>query len=283
MLNKLTERIYYMTQREDTDRPVIGLVIGDAYSLVVDAGASPKHAKEFLESTLPLSISPLKYLVITHWHHDHIFGITTMNLTTICHVKTRNMLNELNSQKWDDASLDKMKAEGQINEFLLYCIKEEMPDQNERIIGNCDIYFENRIEIDLGGITCIIENIGGDHTEDSSVLYVPDEKVLFLGDCIYGGRYNGVYGYTLDKLTKLVNKIKSYDASYFLVSHRDPDSMDALYKILDGLMSIGEAIGDEKDTGAAIDNFKKVFKRDPKGDEVDYINYFAGVNRVINK
>jgi glyoxylase-like metal-dependent hydrolase (beta-lactamase superfamily II) len=42
--------------------------------------------------------------------------------------------------------------------------------------------FEDEVQIDLGGITCIIKHVGGDHADDSVVIYIKEEKILFLGD-----------------------------------------------------------------------------------------------------
>ena len=37
----------------------------------------------------------------------------------------------------------------------------------------------------------IIENIKGDHSEDSSIVYIPDEEIMFLGDSICEDIYSG--------------------------------------------------------------------------------------------
>ena len=47
MLNKLSESIYYLSNQNDKDRPTLGLVCGDQYSLVIDGGNSVQHAQDF--------------------------------------------------------------------------------------------------------------------------------------------------------------------------------------------------------------------------------------------
>lgn len=53
-LTKVTERIYYLINDRETDRPVLGYIKGDKYSLMVDAGNSSPINKtdiiEYLES-----------------------------------------------------------------------------------------------------------------------------------------------------------------------------------------------------------------------------------------
>ena len=58
MLKKISERIYYMPHEDKTDRPVLGLICGDKYSLIVDAGNSPNHAMEFLLNIAELKVAP---------------------------------------------------------------------------------------------------------------------------------------------------------------------------------------------------------------------------------
>ncbi len=48
-----------------------------------------------------------------------------------------------------------------------------------------DVTFDQRIEIDLGEVTCVVQHVGGDHAADSVIVYVKEEKILFLGDCIF--------------------------------------------------------------------------------------------------
>ncbi|WP_256204325.1 hypothetical protein [Planococcus faecalis] len=47
MLNKLSESIYYLSNQDDRERPALGLVCGEKHSLIIDAGNSTQHAKEF--------------------------------------------------------------------------------------------------------------------------------------------------------------------------------------------------------------------------------------------
>ena len=92
MLKKITNRVHYMPHYAETDRPALGLICGDKFSLVVDSGNSPAHASDFLKLVEKMDISPLKFVVITHWHWDHIFGIKTMDLLTISTEETKKKL-----------------------------------------------------------------------------------------------------------------------------------------------------------------------------------------------
>ena len=67
-LQKLTEHIWYMPFEEERDRPNLGYVRGENWSLAIDAGHSDVHMKEFY-ALLEKEGLPLPELtVITHWH-----------------------------------------------------------------------------------------------------------------------------------------------------------------------------------------------------------------------
>lgn len=48
MLNKLSGTIYYLSYQDERERPTLGLVCGEQYSLIIDSGNSTQHAKDFL-------------------------------------------------------------------------------------------------------------------------------------------------------------------------------------------------------------------------------------------
>ena len=45
-----------------------------------------------------------------------------------------------------------------------------------------DVVFEEEKTLDLGGVTAQLIRVGGPHSEDSVVCYVPEEKFVFLAD-----------------------------------------------------------------------------------------------------
>lgn len=279
MLKKLTNRIYYMPNNRKTDRPVLGLICGDKYSLVVDSGNSPAHANDFFTDVCKLDISPVKFLVLTHWHWDHVFGIETMNLTTICHYKTKENLNKMRQLSWDDLSLDERVKKGEEIEFCSEMIKLEMPSRNNFKPANADISFKESLEIDLGGINCIIENIGGCHSEDSSLIYIPEEKTMFLGDSICEDIYSGEWSYERTKLISMVEKIKKYETINYVTSHNEPESKEEIWSLLNDLIKIGNFVGNDCSKDKVIDRYIKLYNKVPNQDEIYYINSFVNGNK----
>lgn len=279
MLKKLTNRVYYMPHYSETDRPALGLICGDTFSLAVDSGNSPAHAADFLNLVGNIEISPMKLVVITHWHWDHIFGIKTMGLLTISHEETKKKLEYLKTLKWDDVSLDARVETGEEIEFCRDMIKREMPVRDHLELKVPDLTFTDKIEIDLGGVTCIVEHVGGVHAHDSSIIYIPDEKVMFLGDCIYQDFYSGDWSYDWNELIILLDKIKKYNVNYYVTGHQEPKTHEEMWSFLNDLTSIGEIVDKEINLDGAITRFKERRGTMPTEEQLEYIQNFVSGNQ----
>src|SRR4051794_28791425 len=102
MLNKFSDTIYYLSNQDDNERPTLGLVCGDQYSLIIDCGNSAQHAKEFLREIEKLNVPPIKYMVITHAHWDHFLGMNEFDAIVITNSQTNETIKEWNNYSFDD-------------------------------------------------------------------------------------------------------------------------------------------------------------------------------------
>ncbi len=268
-LKQLTKSILYLPHYKLTDRPVLGAVSGTHKTLIVDAGNSPGHARVFLSGLSQYPVAPAAYVAITHWHWDHVFGIKEMGLPTFAHIETKKKVDEMLLLEWDDRSLDQRVMEGKEIEFCRDALKLELPDRTGLILESPDIVFHDRVEVDLGGIICIIEHVGGDHSDDSSVVYIPEENVVFTGDSIYMDLYDGEWSFSREKLFPLIEKIMGYNADYYVHSHEPVYTREEMIDYFDDLKLIWEIA--EKYEKTSCDLTRRVVKEFEKkrGQPVD--------------
>jgi glyoxylase-like metal-dependent hydrolase (beta-lactamase superfamily II) len=278
MLKKLTNQVYYMEHVQETDRPALGLICGNSYSLIVDAGNSPAHAREFLQEAAKLNVPPVKFVAITHWHWDHTFGMETMGLLTITHRGTKKQLEYMKSLEWDDDSLDMRVEKGEETEFCRDMIKAEMPTREGLKLITPDIIFDDRIEIDLGGISCVIKHVGGVHAEDSCIIYVPEEKVMFLGDCLCEDFHSGPWSYDQKEFKRLIEQIRKYDVENYVTSHHEPETHEEFWSYFNDLTEIGDIVGEALSFENALETFQKVRKLEPNEDQTSSIKSFVSGN-----
>lgn len=162
---------------------------------------------------------------------------------------------------------------------VLFCadmIKKEFADHREDIqIVLPEILFESKITIDLGNLTCIIENIGVDHAEDSSVVFVPEEKVLFLGDILASDLYVANWKFTVEKLLMVLDKIEGYDAEIFVESHCEPIDKKQFSEQTDRLKTIASVIKSEGNNREEVNSeLSKLLKRSLTEEDEVIIGYF---------
>jgi glyoxylase-like metal-dependent hydrolase (beta-lactamase superfamily II) len=145
-----------------------------------------------------------------------------MKTTTIAHKKTVTKLRELAQLEWDDEAINNRVQKGSENIFVRDMIKQEYAGSKREIEINIpEIAFTREIKIELGDNPCIINHVGGDHSPDSTIVFIPNENVVFIGDSIYPNPYrNGEY--TFQNLFPLIDKLLGYDADLYIDSHDNP-------------------------------------------------------------
>lgn len=266
MLKKLGEHAYYMSHDHSTDRPALGLIVGDRCSLIVDAGNSAAHAGEFLEGVAALNAPEPRYLVVTHWHWDHTFGIDRMNLTTIAHTLTDEKLRWMGTLRWDDESLEARVQEGTEIKFCADNIKKEHPDRTTIHIRSVDITYDGSLTVDLGGVTCRIFHLGGEHSADSTVIYSPEAKVLFLGDGLCQEMSTGEWSYDLTDVKERFDKIKDLPCDWYVNSHWPPQNSADFADWCERMIEAGELTGELTDFDKAEEAYAKGTGKEPDPD-----------------
>lgn len=283
-LQQLTDRVYYLPHWSATDRPVLGVVAGRDGCLVVDAGNSPAHAALLRRECEAPGLPPLKYLAITHWHWDHVFGAATLALPAIAHRETARRIAEMASLSWSDEALAGRVRAGSESPWCSEMMMLELTgsDREALVIRTPAAAFETSAELDLGGVRCLVEHVGGDHDAGSAVVYVPGEEVLFLGDCLGADIYHGPPAYTQARLFPLIDRVLSYPARRYVTGHGPPRSRNELETWLVSLRMTGELARRHRGDRAQIaDRFQAGAGRPMNEDELAALEaYLAGAGRT---
>lgn len=127
-IEQIGNRFWYITPVSETDRPILGMVVGDNRTLMIDAGNSEQHANYFLDELLKRSVPNPDLVVLTHWHWDHIFGLSALTSTlSISSTATKKEMEKLKPLSWSDEALDSRVNEGSEIEFCANAIKKNSP------------------------------------------------------------------------------------------------------------------------------------------------------------
>ena len=240
---QIAAHVYWLSPNSTTDRPVLGAIAGERGTLLVDAGNSVEHARLLLDSVAKAGLPHPTYVALTHWHWDHVFGTSALELPTFAYTETHRVVTEMAGLDWSDEALDRRVEAGVEIAFCADMIKAELPDRSGLTLRPPDIAFTGEIAVDLGGVTCRIVHVGGDHAGDSSVVYVPEGQIVFLGDCLYPDIYHPVRRYTSTRLFPLIDQLLSFDAECYLEGHNPvPVSRAEMVEYTELLKMIGRTV-----------------------------------------
>lgn len=223
-LNRLTSRIYFLEHDPEVDRPMLAYLKGDKFSLAIDAGYSEAHVQDFYRAIEAEELDKPDFTVITHWHYDHTFGMHAINGISIACDKTNEFLKDQQEQAKDLNYIEVLKKEDAH-------FRKEYCRQDKLSIILSDITFSDKMTLELGGITAQIFHTISLHSEDTTCVYVPEEKVLFLGDSTSEDFFNDGY-MDKDKLHSLIQTIQLTDCNYCILSHCEPLSKEELLAYL---------------------------------------------------
>ena len=221
-LNRLTERIWVYPFEEKRDRPNLSYIRGDNWSLAVDAGHSEDHVREFYRTLEEAGLPLPKLTVITHWHWDHTFGMHAAYGLTLANTRTNRYLQDFHK---------KLAEEG--TGFFLAMderIGKEYKNGKPVIVTLADLVFQGEMLLDPGGCPVRIFQAEAPHTDDSTLIEVPGEKVLILGDST-----GGVFpDWTVDPVLagKLAETVRQTGAEICLPGHWTPLSPEVIIQDL---------------------------------------------------
>ena len=210
--NKLSEHIWYMPFEEERDRPNLGYVKGEKISLAIDAGHSESHLREFYDFLIKEGLPLPSLTVITHWHWDHTFAMHSVNGITIANKTTNGHLLDC---------IKKLEENGPESFLNIYdSIRKEYEGGKEVIVVPADIVFEGDMTIDLGGCTVKVIQTKAPHTDDSTLVYVCEDKTLFVGDATCPQFPNGAKD--KDLANELADMIRTIGAVICVEGHWQP-------------------------------------------------------------
>jgi glyoxylase-like metal-dependent hydrolase (beta-lactamase superfamily II) len=223
-VQRISEHVYWLPPAKP-DRPSLCAIAGEQATLMLDAGASDAHARLFLDALAAEGVAPPIAVVLTHSDWDHVFGASEVGAPVIAHQLTDIALAELAATDWSDEALDSRVAAGERSAQHAANIKEEMPAPRNVRVARADTLFEEGLELELGGATVQVRHVGGDHAADSTVIYLQQDRVLFLGDAVYestGGEAGGAARtLTVERSFPLLDAILGFDAEFYVEGHTD--------------------------------------------------------------
>jgi len=169
--DKLSDHAYAYTAEGD---PNTGIVVGDDAVMVIDTQATPVMAQDVLRYIRTVTDKPVKYVTLSHYHAVRVLGASGYEPDHI--IASRDTYDLIVERGEAD-----MKSE--VERFpRLFRAVESVPG-----LTWPTIVFERRMTLWMGKLRVEIMQLGRGHTKGDTVVWLPDDRVLFSGDLVEYG------------------------------------------------------------------------------------------------
>jgi glyoxylase-like metal-dependent hydrolase (beta-lactamase superfamily II) len=188
-----------------------GFVIGDDAVLVIDTFASADAATLLLAEIQKVTQLPVRYVVNSHFHFDHVGGNRVFSDVGAAVVAQRNVRNWIVSEN-----------------FRLAPPTPDVKAMIASVVAPAVLY-EQRLDLYLGSRKIEIISLPG-HTGGDSVVRIPDARVIFGGDLIWRNAIpNLMDANTMAWASTLDALVKMEPMGTFIPGHGDlADALDVL-------------------------------------------------------
>jgi alkyl sulfatase BDS1-like metallo-beta-lactamase superfamily hydrolase len=224
--------------------------------IIIDTGMTYEEAKKMIKELRKIQPDkPVKAVIYTHGHVDHVSGagafveegkggkvdIYAHDTTLGFYVNENALLGPIQAQRAAHASGALLLEEGPDREFIGI-----FPPTNPGTISFVPptITFSDEMDIEVAGIKLKLMHTQGE-TSDQINIWMPEEKVLFIGDNVYGVLPNiySIRGHTYRDPIVHINALDtalSLKPEFMVGSHQKPVTGNS--NITEILTSVRDAV-----------------------------------------
>lgn len=205
--------------------------------LLVDSGNAPA-APQLIEAIERVSGSPVRFLVNTHWHPDHVGGNAVLHRAgalAIAHQQTRALMSERQSLPAYDIEVPAAP-------------RDALPS----------VTFDDMLTLHLNGDRLELLHVPGAHGDGDLIAWWETANVVHMGDAYYAGGYPFVDSANGGSMAGLVASVETVlsraDARTVIVPGHGPVSNRAeLSAYRDMLVAVGRRVRELVEQGKNLD------------------------------
>ncbi|WP_188052403.1 quinoprotein relay system zinc metallohydrolase 2 [Aureimonas fodinaquatilis] len=158
------------TPETDGNTSNSGFVIGNSSVAVIDSGGSPEFGLKIRAAVASVTDLPISHVILTHMHPDHSAGAASLTAEGAELVAHHNFAASMEARKQFYAELEARRQAKPVAEFEF-----ALPD----------IGVDDRMEIDLGDRTLVLQAWPTAHTDNDLTVLDTRTRTLFAGDLLF--------------------------------------------------------------------------------------------------
>ncbi|GCF08343.1 MBL fold metallo-hydrolase [Dictyobacter arantiisoli] len=204
-LEQVADGLYVALARAGTGaRANAGIVDLGEQTLVFDTFSTPQAAASLRQAAEHLTGRPVKYVINSHHHMDHVFGNQVFEGATIfASDTTYNLMRTSGAERVERLRANPLpfeQLEGELayetdpaiqRDGSLYirelrAVHEALPTLQFRLP---DVTFERRLAFAGSKHSAVLLTFGGGHSPSDSLFYFPDLALAFVGDLVQTGHH----------------------------------------------------------------------------------------------
>jgi cyclase len=198
----------------------VGAISTDEGWVLVDSPMLPRDARTWKEKIAQASRNPALYLINTDYHFDHIM--------TDCLLCERVIAHSLAEPSF-------LTQSGEVFEQLVGAffpdIDEESRNEIRRLRAVAPrITFADSLSLSLGSRRIELTHVGG-HTPATSIVYLPDDGILFTGDVHVHDRHPFPGDGDLLQWIEALARIEKMNAETIVPGHGEVCGVDSVRRL----------------------------------------------------
>lgn len=214
-----------------------GIVVGPEGTLVIDTMATQRRARRLRELTSSVSRVPLRpgaaSVLNTHHHGDHTYGncVFAPDVTIVAHELTRA----------------NMAATG-------LALRDIWPaaDWGDIEVVLPDVVYQQSFTFSALGTPVQVAHLGPAHTTDDSVVFLPEQRVLYVGDIVMNGLTPFCLMGSISGSLRAIESLRGYDAEVVVPGHGSVGGAELLDEADSYLRWIGEVAATGRALGLSV-------------------------------
>lgn len=253
-----------------------GLVVGDGSSLLVDTLFDLKLTSAMLDSmSRAVQSAPIATVVNTHANGDHCYGNQLVRDAEIVasNATAREMIEVPPSML---ASLNKAPGEigdlfrGFFGDFAFEGIELVPPTRT----------FDGRLDLEVGGRSIELIEVGPAHTAGDTIAYVPETKTVFTGDILFIGGAPIVWAGPLENWIAACDLISELDTETVVPGHGPLTNKSGVAEVRDYLSYVLQQARIRFESGVDAFEAARDIARDMIGNQKSQFSNLAEYGRI---